>query len=247
MRIVEAEDYSDLSERACEIVAGQLRAKPASVCVFPTGQTPLGMFSRLVAARQASAIDTGAIRIVTLDEYAGIAADDSRRLFLWLQRALLRPLGVADDKVYAIDPAAADPVAEASRMEAVIADLGGIDLAVLGLGENGHLGFNEPGSPFDSRTRLVNLSDQSIAANAAYWGSASKVPPAAITLGLGTILEARKIVLLAGGKRKADILARAVHGPIGPDVPASSLRLHPDVTAIADRDALSRTGEGSVP
>jgi glucosamine-6-phosphate deaminase len=247
MRIVEAGDYSDLCERACEMVAGQLRAKPDSVCVFPTGQTPLGLFRRLAAAHRAGRIDTRSIRIVTLDEYAGIAADDPRRLFLWLQRALLRPLGIAAAQIHALDPAAADPALEAARFEAAIADFGGIDLAVLGLGANGHIGFNEPGSPFESRTRLVTLSDTSIEANAAYWGKDSDVPPTALTMGLGTILEARAIVLLASGKRKAGILSRAIHGPIGPDVPATSLRRHPDATVIADREALSHMSRGSVP
>jgi glucosamine-6-phosphate deaminase len=239
IRLVEASDYTDLSRRAARLVNAAVAAKPDAVVVFPTGETPLGLFRELVAARHAGAFDASRMHVVTLDEYFGIAGDDRRRLFLWLRRELLDPLAIPGAHIDAFDPAATDPAAEAARIEEVIARLGGIDLAVLGLGANGHLGFNEPGSPFASRARHVTLAPESIRSNAAYWGSEAAVPRDAVTLGLGTIAEARSVLVLASGGRKAPALARALAGPIGPEVPATVLRGHPATTVIADRAALA--------
>ena len=242
MRLVAAADHADLSRRAADLVIAQIRTKPSALLVLPTGETPLGLFRELVAAQRAGAADFGEARFVTLDEYAGIGASDRRCLAAWLRRALLEPLGIAEARIHAFDPAAGNPAAEAARIEAAIAGGGGIDLAVLGIGPNGHLGFNEPGSAFDSRSRLVALTPESIRSNAAYWGTEADVPRSAFTLGMGTLLSARALVLLASGTRKAAILARAMEGPVGPDVPASLLRLHPAATVIADAAALSAMG-----
>jgi glucosamine-6-phosphate deaminase len=239
MKIFEVQNYDDLSRQACDIVLRQLRVKPNSVCVFPTGETPLGLFERLAANSNAEGVSTNHLRVILLDEYYGIAADDHRCLFRWLRRVFLDPLGIGSERVTAIDPAASDPNAEALRIESVIEELGGIDLAILGLGSNGHIGFNEPGSAFDSRARLVRLSEQSIQDNAAYWGSEVTVPPEAITLGIGTILDARSVVLLVSGRRKAGIFARTATGPVAKDVPATALHLHNNAVAIADGEALS--------
>lgn len=236
MRLIAAEDFNDLSRRAADIIVDQVRAKPASLLVVPTGATPLGMFRALVTAGHG--LDFSRARFVTLDEYAGIGPRDRRRLLLWLRRELLDPLGVGEDRVIAFDPEA-EPMAESARVEAAIADHGGIDLAVVGLGPNGHLGFNEPGSPFDSRARLVALTPESIRSNAAYWGSEADVPREAFTLGLGTLREARRLALIAGGERKRAILDRTLRGAVGAEVPATLLRIHPDAVVIADRAALS--------
>ena len=239
MKIEAHQDYDDLSRRTAEIVISQIRAKPSSLCVFPTGETPRGLFRELVDAHRAGAADFSHVRFVTLDEYAGIARDDRRRLSLWLGRELLQPLGVSEDRVHAFDPATSDPAAESARIERVIAEDGGIDLAIVGLGPNGHVGFNEPGSEFDSRARLMALAPESIRSNAAYWGTEAEVPRFAFTLGLGTLLDSRTLVLIASGSRKASILSRVVQGPVTSAVPATVLRLHPKGTILADRDALS--------
>ena len=180
------------------------------------------------------------MRFVTLDEYAGIRRDDPRRLFSWLKRELFDPLGIVASHIHAFDPQAA-PEAEAERIERAITDAGGIDLAVLGLGPNGHLGFNEPGSAIDSRTRQVTLAVESITSNAAYWGSEAAVPHQAFTLGLGTLHEARQCLLIVSGMAKAQILARALEGPIEPDLPASLLRCHSNATVVADLAALGKS------
>jgi glucosamine-6-phosphate deaminase len=237
MIIEPAADYDDLSRRAAALVAAQLQAKPDSLLVLPTGATPLGMFRALVAAAEAGDVDVSRVRFATLDDYCDIAADDRRRLLLWLRRELLEPLGVGDDRIVAFDPAG-DPEAEPARVEAEIARLGGIALAIVGLGPNGHLGFNEPGSRFDSRARRITLAPESIRSNAAYWGSEDVVPREGFTLGLGTLSAARRLVLVASGAGKRAILAATLEGPVSEAVPATLLRQHPAATVIADRAAL---------
>jgi glucosamine-6-phosphate deaminase len=237
MRLVMADDYDDLSRRAAALVIDAVRDRPESVLVLPTGATPLGMFKALAAAAAAGEADFTGARFVTLDDYAGIEAIDRRRLLLWLRRELLDPIGIPEDRIVAFDPTA-EPLEEAARVEAAIAAWGGIDIAVVGLGPNGHLAFNEPGSAFDSRARRIALTPESIRSNAAYWGTEADVPREGFTLGLGTLRDARQLVLIASGAGKRDILSRTLHGPIGEDVPATLLRVHPHATVIADRAAL---------
>jgi len=239
MIIDAATDYDDLSRRAAAVVVAQLRTKPDSLLVLPTGATPLGLFGALVAAAKAGDVDPSRARFATLDDYRSIAANDPRRLLSWLRRELLDPLGVGEDRIIAFDPEG-DPESEPARVEAAIAEAGGIDFAIVGLGPNGHLGFNEPGSRFDSRSRRVVLTPASIRSNAAYWGSEDVVPREGFTLGLGTLMEARHLVLIASGARKREILDAALHGPVSEAVPATLIRRHPAATVIADRAALGR-------
>ncbi len=239
MKLLIAEDYADLSRRAARHVADLLRALDAPTAVLPTGNTPLGMYEELIAAREAGRLDLSRLRLFQLDEYAGIARDDWRSFDGWLRRAFLDRAGVAPGAVTRFDPEAPDPVAEASRMERAIAAAGGIDLLVVGLGLNGHVGFNEPGSPPDSPTRLVDLAPESLRSNAAYWGDEGLVPRRAYTLGLGTLSKARQSLLLVSGGAKAEILAATLDGPVTPEVPATFLRDRPGVTVIADRAALA--------
>lgn len=239
MRLVEAEHSDDVGRRAAALVFQQLRAKPESVITLATGSTPLPLFRELVAASKS---DPGLFRrayFVTLDEYAGIAHDDRRRLLNWLRREFLEPAGIHDRQLIAFDPLA-DPAAECPRIEKAIEARGGLDLAVLGLGPNGHLGFNEPGSSFASRTRMVPLAAESIISNAAYWGKEEDVPKHALTLGLGTLKQARLIILMVSGMGKADVLASLLSGPISECMPASLLRLCSTCNVIADRASLSR-------
>jgi glucosamine-6-phosphate deaminase len=240
VRIIEVADYAEMSRRVAAIVVSQLRDKPDALLIFPTGETPRGLFRELSSLRKSGTLDCAQMRVATLDEYAGLAHDDGRRLTLWLDRELLTPLEITDDRVIAFDPAASIAESECARVEREIANGGGIDLAIVGLGPNGHVGFNEPGSPFDSRARLVALAPESIRSNAAYWGSEAQVPPTALTLGLGTISQSRRLVLMASGRHKAEIISQVISGPIGPEVPGTMLRLHSDATIVADRDALSQ-------
>jgi glucosamine-6-phosphate deaminase len=243
MKIETVEDYEGLSRRAAALFIAQAKAKPHSVCVLPTGRTPEGLFRVLREANREGDADFSRLRFVILDEYVGIAPDDRRSLHQWLQRALLDELGISSTQVAAFNLSAADIDAECARIEALIAEWGGIDLAIVGLGPNGHVGFNEPGSAPDSRARRISLTEESVTSNAGYWGSATDVPRHALTLGIGTLREARKIILMVSGQAKAGILARALEGPVSPGVPASLLRNHADFTVVADRAALSALGQ----
>lgn len=239
MKIEAVEDYEAMSRRAAALVIAQARKRPDSLCVLPTGRTPEGLFGLLHEAHGRGDADLSRLRFVVLDEYLGITAGDRRSLHQWLQRALLDGLGISPSRVLAFDPSAADTDTECTRVEAAIGEWGGIDLAIVGLGPNGHVGFNEPGSARESRTRRIVLTEESVISNAAYWGTEADVPLYALTLGMATLLEARQLVLMVSGQTKARILAAALEGEVTPDIPASLLRDHPDFTVIADRAALA--------
>lgn len=236
MKTIVASDYDDLSRRVAEFVFAQLAAKPASLFVFPTGATPLGLFRELVRAQRDGRADFSRAAFAVLDEYAGIAPGDRRSLTAWLARELLDPLGVPIENRLTFDPQG-DAVEEGMRMEAAIAARDSIDLAILGLGPNGHLGFNEPGSAFDTRARLATLAPASIASNSAYWGSEADVPRTGFTLGLGTLIAARSFVLMVSGTHKADILRRVLTSPAVTDLPATIVHCHPAGIVLADKAA----------
>jgi glucosamine-6-phosphate deaminase len=241
MNLVVTKDYEQLSAAAADAVVECIRQQPDLLLVLPTGNTPLGMYRQLVQRVHGGEVSFEQARLVELDEYLGIELDDPRNLYRWLDAVFITPAGFSPDRVFRFDSTAADPAHEAARIEAALEAEGGIGLLVLGLGPNGHLGFNEPGSPFDSRTRVVDLTAESIESNARYWGGADRVPCCqALTLGLGTLSGARQTVLLVNGAAKADILAETLYGPIGTDVPATLLRQFDNVTVIADDEAASR-------
>lgn len=237
MQLEIADDKDDLAARAFRLVEARLGGIATPHVVLPTGNTPLGLYAEAVRQRSASRLARASF--IQLDEYLGIGANDRRSLAGWCDKVLLGPLGIPRDRLLAFDPATADPDAEAARIERAVARIG-IDLAILGLGPNGHLGFNEPESAFDSPTRAVDLTPESIASNAVYWGSEADVPRRAFTLGLGTLARARSTILLVSGAHKAAILARTLLDPPSPSVPATALRLLGNVTVIADRAATAK-------
>lgn len=234
-RLEVVDDEAALARAAADVVSGVVAARPEAVIVPATGETPLGAYAELAARRDAGAFDPSGLTIVQLDDYLGLDAGDRRSLYGWMRRALLAPLHIPDERVLRLPMGAdADGVVAFDRELA----RRGIDLAILGIGENGHLGFNEPPASADSDTRIVDLTPATIAANARYWGTAADVPTRAITLGLRQILGARRIVMLASGAQKHDIVRRALEGPVGEDVPASFLReADAEVTVIVDRAA----------
>jgi glucosamine-6-phosphate deaminase len=238
MEVIATSDYDELSRRAAELVRDRLAGQTAPLVALATGNTPLGLYRELVASRQADDIDYDGLRVAQLDEYAGITKGDPRSLLAWLDRVFLGPAGVAMGRVTSFDPEAPDTAAEAARVDGIIAAIGPISLQVLGLGPNGHIGFNEPGSGADTPTRAVTLTEASLASNAAYWDGAA-VPPRAYTIGMTRLLAAENTLLLASGEEKAAILARVLEGPATPEVPASLLAGQPGVTVIADEAALS--------
>ena len=232
MRLEVVEDANAVAERAAALVADLVEARPALALAPATGNSPTGLYERL-AARRRDGLDTTRLRAFQLDEYAGVAPDAPQSLWGWMARGFLEPLGVRDARGF--DARADDLDRECARHDEAIAVAGGLDLAILGLGPNGHLGFNEPPSAADAPTRRVRLSPQSLESNTAYWNGAS-VPREALTLGMKPLLAARHILLIVHGEAKRDALRAAVEGPVTDDLPASHLQ-RTDAVVLADRAA----------
>jgi glucosamine-6-phosphate deaminase len=238
LEIVVLDDYAALSREAARRMAALIRATPALAIVAATGDTPMLAYQELARLRtQAGELDTTRLRVFQLDEYLGLSAADRRSLYGWLLRSLVEPLGVPAGQVVRLPGDAPDPAAAAREYDRAVAAAGGFDLAVLGLGPNGHLGFNEPPTAAGSPSRVVQLTEASLESNARYWGGREQVPEQALTAGLGQLLGSRQIMLLVSGAHKHDILHRSVAGPMTPGVPASFLQNAPQTIVLADRAA----------
>jgi len=229
--------------RAAELVEQIVRTKPDAVLALPAGNTPRPVYAELARRHREEGLSFGRATAFTLDEYAGIAADHHASFRRYMIEELYRHVDLPRAAAHGPDARAADLDAECARYEGAIAAAGGIDLCLLGVGGNGHIAFNEPGSPFDSRTRLVALADDSRAAVAGAFGGEA-VPTRALTIGIATILAARRCVLLAYGAGKAGVTARAIQDPPTPALPASALQLHPDATIVLDAAAASGLRRG---
>jgi glucosamine-6-phosphate deaminase len=237
IRVFVADEVDEVARGAGDDAAGVIRADPRAAVMFAVGESPLGLYTELAERRRSGTLDTSRTRAIQLDEYLGVAPDDERSFFGWLERDALVPLAIARERTITLRGNAADPAAECARYERAVKEAGGIELAILGLGQNGHLGFNEPPSPADAPTRVVDLADDTIEANARYWGGRERVPHRAITAGMRVILSARRTILVVVGASKHEILHRALEGEIGPDVPASFLRTIGGVSVYCDRAA----------
>lgn len=235
-------DAAEMGRRAADIIAATVSARPESVLAVPTGSTPLPMFAEVIARRERGEIDLSRVHLFCLDEYLGMPPERPNSLTGWLLDAFIEPAGIAPDRRHVVPATAPDPEAAAAAYEAELAALGGLNLAVVGLGPNGHVAYNEPGTGGpDSRTRVIDLTPGSIAQAAGYWPGEDPVPAKAMTMGLGTLIGAGQVVLIVTGAAKADILFETLHGPATDAVPASWLRLAGDrLLIIADRDAAAR-------
>lgn len=234
------DSYEDMSRQAADVVQRTLEQRPEAAITVPTGQTPVGMYEELVRRAKDGSIDFSRAHIFLLDDYLGQSRADEASLTRWLFDVFLTPADIPESNIHFVPSTAADPEAEAAAYEAELSALGGLELAVVGLGPNGHVAFNEPGSTPDSRTRVIDLAEESRQQSAAYWEGDTEIPPQAITMGLGTILGARKIVLIVSGAGKAEVVRRSLEEEPTLDVPGSWLktageRLH----VILDRDAAS--------
>ena len=233
-------DAEEMGRVAADRVTQQVRERPHAVLALPTGSTPLPMFRELLLRTDRGELDLSRITLVCLDEYLGVGPDDPNSLTGWLYDAFITPAGLRPDQLLIVPAMSAEPEAAAAAYEAAVAERGGLDLAVLGLGPNGHIAYNEPGSTADSRTRVLRLSPESVAQASAYWSDTQPIPSLAMTMGVGTLLEARRIVLIVTGESKAEKLRQTLEEPMSADVPASWLRLVADrVEVIADRAAAS--------
>lgn len=239
MKIVRAADYESMSRKAANLISAQVILYPKSVLGLATGSTPLGIYHQLVDWYEKGDLDFSSVRTVNLDEYRGLSPEDPNSYHYYMRENFFKKTNIKSENVLIPDGTAKDPEEECARYEAAIASLGGIDMQLLGLGNTGHIGFNEPDNCFDKLTHLVTLDQKTIEANARLFSRKELVPRQAFTMGIKTIMQAKKILLVVNGKNKAPILKRALFGPVAPRVPASILQLHPDVTVIADEKALS--------
>jgi glucosamine-6-phosphate deaminase len=239
-RITVVEDYDAVGRRAANVVAETVAAKPTAAITVPTGSTPTGMYEELVDRISKGTADFSHVQVFCLDDYLGQTPTDEASLTKLLIREFLEPGKIADENVHFIPTTADDPHAAAEAYEQEIANVGGLDLAVVGLGPNGHIAFNEPGSGPDARTRVIELTQESRDQNAAYYEDGAVIPDKAITMGLGTILGARRIVMIVSGASKAEIVRETLEGPMTSDVPGSWLRLAGDrLEVVLDKEAAS--------
>ena len=239
MQIYKATDYRDMSRKAANIISAQIILKPDSVLGLATGSTPIGIYQQLIDWHRKGDLDFSRIKTVNLDEYKGLPHDSRQSYHYFMEHNLFRQINIRRDNTYLPDGMAADSTEECSRFDGVIRRLGVIDLQLLGLGHNGHIGFNEPGDIFEKGTHCVRLSPSTLEANSRLFGEGEAMPTHAYTMGIKSIMLAKKILLAVSGKDKAEILHKTLHGPITPLVPASILQMHPDLTVVADSEALS--------
>lgn len=240
MEIIIRPNAAAAAELAARIIAKELQANPHLVLGLATGRTMESVYRLLVEQHRREHRDFSLCRTFNLDEYVGLSGDDPRSYRHYMNRHLFNQVNIDLRNTHLPDGMAADLDAECARYEQLIAKTGGIDLQLLGLGQAGHIGFNEPLSALKSRTRVKALTPATLAQNAAFFGGADQVPRRAITMGVGTILEGRRCLLLATGEAKADIVARAVEGPITSMISATALQLHSRCTVVVDEAAASR-------
>ena len=239
MRICKVKNYDEMSKKAAAVIAAQVTLKPDCVLGLATGSTPVGTYEYLAEKYRNGELDFSEVKTANLDEYKGLTKDDEQSYYHFMYSHLFKHVNINIENTSIPDGTAADADAECKRYEEVLRALGGVDLQLLGLGHDGHIGFNEPDDHFEQQTHCVDLAEMTIEANKRFFASADDVPKQAFTMGIGTIMRARKIIFAISGKDKAAILKEALFGPVTPAVPASILQFHPDVIVIADEDALS--------
>ncbi|GEK57769.1 glucosamine-6-phosphate deaminase [Marinococcus halophilus] len=239
MKLIPVTDREALSIRAAEMVAEKVQEQPDSVLGLATGGTPEGTYQQLKKIYDHGEADFSRITTFNLDEYAGMPKDHPQSYHTYMQHKVFQPLQLKPEQVHLPDGSAADLEQECTRYEKRIAETGGIDMQLLGLGENGHIGFNEPGTSFSSRTHVVQLKPSTREANARYFDSIEEVPQQAVTMGIETITDSRAILLLVFGRRKKEALLRLLEGEVDEGFPASVLKKHSNVTVIADEEALT--------
>ena len=240
MRIYRAKDYEEMSRRAAGIVSAQIIMKPDCVLGLATGSTPIGLYKQLIEWYRNGDLDFSGVRTVNLDEYKGISRENDQSYYYFMHQNLFDHVNIPAENTHLPDGMEPDSEKECRRYEELIQSMGSVDLQLLGIGHNGHIGFNEPADAFDKLVHCVNLTQSTIEANKRFFASAEEVPRQAYTMGIQTIMRSKKILIIANGEGKADIVRDAFFGPITPMVPASVLQLHNDVTLVADEAALSK-------
>lgn len=232
MNFITVKSYEELSQKAADIIAAQIILKPDCILGLATGSSPVGTYKRLIEDNKNGKIDFSKITSVNLDEYVGLDGSNDQSYRYFMNTNLFNYVNIDKDKTFVPNGCANDLKAEGENYDSMIKALGGIDLQLLGIGLDGHIGFNEPDSVFTSATHEVKLDESTIKANARFFANEDEVPKTAITMGMMSIMQAKKVLLIANGTAKKEILEKAFFGPVDPMVPASILQLHPDVTVI---------------
>ena len=245
MKVYLFKDHADTSEYAAKVLIDQLKTRPNLVLGLATGSTPIELYQLLIKAFQDHEISFQDVITFNLDEYLGIPADHPQSYARFMHEQLFSSIDIRKHSVHIPDGTSQDPDQVGRAYEEAIRQAGGIDLQILGLGNNGHIGFNEPDEELQNYTHATHLTQETRQANARFFGSIEDVPTDAITMGMGTILRAGKIVLLASGEHKADAVQKTVEGGISTRIPASLLQLHPDVLVLVDRAAGSKLNPDS--
>lgn len=240
MKIYKAKDYKDMSRKAANIISAQVIMKPNCVLGLATGSTPIGTYDQLVEWYNKGDLDFSEVTTVNLDEYKGLPRTNDQSYYYFMHQHLFDRVNIDPERTNVPNGMEPDAEKECGRYEELIRSLGGVDLQLLGLGHNGHIGFNEPGEAFEKETHCVDLTESTIEANKRFFASADDVPKQAYTMGIKTIMRAKKILIVVNGENKADIVERAFFGPVTPEVPASILQLHNDVTLVGDEEALAK-------
>jgi glucosamine-6-phosphate deaminase len=240
MRVFQAKDYKDMSRKAANIISAQIIMKSNCVLGLATGSSPIGTYQQLIEWYKKGDLDFSEVRSVNLDEYKGLSRNNEQSYYYFMNQNLFRHVNINPNNTYIPDGTASDNLAECERYNRIIRSLGGVDLQLLGLGHNGHIGFNEPGQAFEKETHCVELTESTISANARLFENPEDVPRYAFTMGIKNIMQAKKIVVVVSGEDKANIVRKAFFGPVTPTVPASILQMHNDVVLIGDEAALSK-------
>ncbi len=242
MRIYRAKDYDDMSRKAANIISAQVILKPDCVLGLATGSTPIGAYKQLVEWYNKGDLDFSEVTTVNLDEYKGLPRDNDQSYYYFMRENLFKHVNIPEGRSFLPDGTEPDSEKACSRYNEIIHQVGGIDLQLLGLGQNGHIGFNEPDDHFSLETHCVDLTPSTIEANKRFFEKKEDVPRQAYTMGIKTIMQAKRVLLVASGKEKAQALRDAVYGPVTPALPASILQYHKNVYIVADEAALSLFG-----
>lgn len=239
MKIIRAKDYNDMSRKAANIISAQIIMKPHCVLGLATGSTPIGIYEQLVEWYKKGDLDFSEVTTLNLDEYKGIARENEQSYYFFMNEKLFSKVNINPERTFLPDGMEPDSGKACADYNMIIEEAGGVDLQLLGLGHNGHIGFNEPGMAFEAQTHCVNLTESTMKANQRFFASADEVPKQAYTMGIKTIMQAKKILVVVSGEDKAAIVKEAFLGTITPKIQASVLQLHNDVTLVADEAALS--------
>ncbi|MDR2802705.1 MAG: glucosamine-6-phosphate deaminase [Treponema sp.] len=239
LRIYKGINYDDMSRKAASFIQAQLNVKPESVLGLATGSSPVGLYDVLVQHYKDGEVDFSRTKTVNLDEYKGLPPDNEQSYRYFMQKHLFSRVNIDIANTYVPNGLAVNPDEECARYDCVIERLGGIDLQLIGIGNNGHIGFNEPADDFPVKTHLAQLAQKTVEANKRFFKNIDEVPRAAFTMGIGAIMSAAAVLLIVSGKEKAAILKESFYGPVTPRIPASVLQFHRNVILVADSDALS--------